>query len=160
MLGDLFWNVATSLPMLGLDALLLLAAFVIGHFPLVSYLPGIGPYVPAARLVSVLLAALMFFLIGFRVSDEREEAKSLRATVEAQRADLENSRKSRADEAARADEIADGAKAQHDADVEYIRQLEGSDACKFDPFDGVRDGAARGSSAPAGSGAPAPAGAR
>ncbi|MBR1206627.1 MULTISPECIES: hypothetical protein [unclassified Bradyrhizobium] len=160
MLGDLFWNVATSYFALGLDGLVFVVAFVIGHFPLLRYSAQLAPYVNVARLVSVLVAALLFFMIGFRVSDEREEAKSLRATLAARDLDLENSRKSLDYETARAGAIAEGAQAQHEADVEYIRQLEGNDACKFDPFGGVRDGSARGSSAAAGSGAGSPAGAR
>ncbi|WP_338688899.1 hypothetical protein V5279_25025 [Bradyrhizobium sp. 26S5] len=155
MLGDLFENVATSYFALGLDGLV----FVVGHFPLLRYSAQLAPYVKVARLVSVLVAALLFFMIGFRVSDEREEAKSLRATIAAQHLDLENSRKSRANEAERANAIAEGAQAQHEGDVQYIRRLEGKPACEFDPFDGVRNGSPGGSAA-AGSGAPTSAGAR
>ncbi|UGA46675.1 hypothetical protein HU230_0011785 [Bradyrhizobium quebecense] len=160
MFGDLFWDVATSYFALGLDGLVFIVAFVIGHFPLLRYSAQLAPYVAVARLVSVLVAALLFFMIGFRVSDEREEAKSLRATIAAQQADLENSRKSRADEAARADAIAEGARAQYEADVDYIGQLEADDRCKFDPFGRVRDGAARGSTAASGSAARSAAGTR
>ncbi|MHC2462136.1 hypothetical protein [Bradyrhizobium embrapense] len=160
MLGDLFWDVATSYFALGFDGLVFIVAFVIGHLPLLRFSAQLAPYVNVARLVAVLVAALLFFLIGFRVSDEREEAKSLRATLAARDLDLENSRKARADDAARASAIAEGAQAQHESDVEYIRQLESSDACKFDPFGGVRDGAARGAAAATGNPAGPPAGAR
>ncbi|MHC2251472.1 outer membrane murein-binding lipoprotein Lpp [Bradyrhizobium embrapense] len=160
VLGDLFWSLATSNILLGADLLLLLAAAVVGYFPLVGYIPAVAPYVKAARLVVALVALLMAFLIGFRAADEREEAKSLRSTIAAQRADLENSRKARADEAARADAIAEGARAQYEADIEYIGRLEADDRCKFDPFGRVRDRAARGSSAASGSAARSAAGAR
>ncbi|MGY3535427.1 hypothetical protein [Bradyrhizobium sp. USDA 4452] len=161
MFGDLFWSVATSNLLLGADLLLLLAAAVVGYFPLAGYIPGVAPYVKAARLVVVLVALLMAFLVGFRAADEREEAKSLRATLAARDLDLENSRKARADEAARADAIAEGARAQYEADVDYIGQLEADDRCKFDPFGRMRNGAARGSSAAAsGSAARSAAGAR
>jgi len=148
LIGDLFWGVATSYFALGLDGLVLAVAFAVGHLPLPWSAAQLAPYVAAARMVAVLVAALLFFMIGFRVSDEREEAKNLRATIAAQRADLENSRKARADDAARASAIAEGAQAQHESDVEYIRQLETDDRCKFDPFGGVRH-LPRGSSAAA-----------
>lgn len=133
-MGDIFWNVATSYFALGIDGLLLLAAAVVGFFPLVKYLPGIGSYVPAARLVAVLVAGLMCFLVGFRVADGRDEAKNLRINLEAKTADLQNTSKSLADETARADKIETAAKGQHDADAEYIGKLEASKSCEFDPF--------------------------
>jgi hypothetical protein len=160
MMGDFFWNVATSFPSLGLVAGILLAALVVGWFPLLKYLPAIGAYVPAARLVAVLVAALLFFLIGFRIADEREEAKLLRLAVRTKQADLDNSEKSRADEAARAAAIERDAYAQHETDADYIRRLEASDACRFDPFDGMRNGAGAGSGSAPRNLAPAPAGAR
>ncbi|WP_152977588.1 hypothetical protein [Bradyrhizobium pachyrhizi] len=139
---------------------MLIAAAAVGYFPFAQYIPAVAPYVKAARLVAVIVLLLMAFLIGFRVADEREEAKNLRATIATQRADLENSRKARADEAARADAIAEGAQAQYAADVEYIGQLKADDRCKFDPFGRLRDGAARGSPAATGSSARSAAGAR
>lgn len=160
MMGDFFWNVATSFPALGFNGLILLAALVVGWFPLLKYVPAIGAYMPAARLVALLVAALLFFLIGFRVADEREEAKILRATIRTKQADLDNSEKSRADEAARAAAIEREVYAQRETDAEYIRRLEADDACRFDPFGRLRDGAGSGSRSAAGSRAPAPASAR
>lgn len=129
MMGDFFWDVATSFPALGIDGLLLLAAAVVGWFPLLKYLPGIGAYVPAARLVAALVALLMFFLIGFRVADEREAAKLLRAQIAVQRADLENSRKSALDEAKRAGDIEAMADDQRKRDHDYIISLEAKPGC-------------------------------
>lgn len=88
MLGDLFWNIATSMPVLGSIGLVLGAALVVGYFPLLKWIPTIGQYVPVARLVVLLAAALLCFLIGFRVSDEREEAKSLKLKLAAASIDL------------------------------------------------------------------------
>ncbi|KRR21921.1 hypothetical protein CQ13_07750 [Bradyrhizobium retamae] len=163
-MGDFFWDVATSFPALGLNGLLLLVAGVVGWFPLLKYLPGIGSYVPAARLVAVMVALLICFLVGFRVADEREEAKNLRATLAAREADLENSRKARADDALRSAAIERGADARSKSDAEYISALEASSACPFDPGDarGGRPGGLRPFSAGGASRslAPAPAGAR
>jgi hypothetical protein len=133
MMGDFFWNVATSFPALGLNGLLLLAAGVVGWLPLLKYLPGIGAYAPAARLIAVLVALVMCFLIGFHVADEREEAKNLRATLAAREADLENSRKARADDALRSAAIERGADARSKSDAAYIAKLEASSICPFDP---------------------------
>lgn len=161
MMGD----VATSFLALGLNGALLLVAGVVGWFPLLRYLPGIGSYVPAARLVAALVALLICFLVGFRVADEREEAKNLRATVTALEADLENSRKARADDALRSAAIERGADARSKSDAEYISTLEASSACPFDPGDvgggllgGLRFSAGAGGAAR--SRAPAAAGAR
>ena len=87
-MGDLFWDIATSYLALAIDGVVLIAALVVGYFPLLKYLPAIGPYVPAAKLVSFLMAGLMCFLIGFRVSDDRAEAKTLRSEIAARTIDL------------------------------------------------------------------------
>ena len=160
MMDDFFWNVATSFPALGFNGLTLLAALVVGWFPMLKYVPAIGAHVTAARLVALLVAALLFFLIGFRVADEREEAKILRATIWTKQADLDNSEKSRADEAARAAAIEREAYAQRETDAEYIRRLEADDACRFDPFGRVRDGAGASPGSAAGIRAPTSSGAR
>lgn len=140
MMSDWFWDFATSLPMLGVDALILIAAVVVGYFPLMKYVPAVVPYVAAARLVALLVAALMFFLIGFRVSDEREEVKSLRATVATQKADLRNAEKSAKDADARAAEIEKDANAGRKQDDDYIARLKSNPDCGFEPFPGrVRD---------------------
>ena len=49
----------------------------------------IGQYVPVARLVVILSAALLCFLVGFRVADERAETAAMRNKIEAQAIDLE-----------------------------------------------------------------------
>ncbi len=65
---DLFWTVATSYVVLGLVGLILLAALVVGYFPLLKWFPVIGSYVPVARLVSTLAMGLLCLLLGFRGS--------------------------------------------------------------------------------------------
>jgi hypothetical protein len=86
--SDIFWTIATSYMALCFDAVLLLAALVVGYFPLLKYLPVIGPYVPVARLIATIMLVLMSFLIGFRISDEREAIKNLKSEVEAKTIDL------------------------------------------------------------------------
>ena len=60
-MSDIFWTIATSYTALCFDAVLLLAALVVGYFPLVKYLPVIGPYVPVARLIAILAFGLVVF---------------------------------------------------------------------------------------------------
>jgi hypothetical protein len=86
--SDLFWDVATSYTALCFVAAVLLAALVVGYFPLLEYFPVIGPYVPVARLVAILAFGLLGFLVGFRISDEREAMKNLKSEVEAKTIDL------------------------------------------------------------------------
>ncbi len=56
---------------------MLLAALVVGYFPLLKYFPVIGPYVPEARFIAILMIALMAFLIGYRISDGRNAMTNL-----------------------------------------------------------------------------------
>lgn len=130
---DLFFDIATSAPALGFDVLLLLAALVVGHVPFGKYMPVIGPYVPVARLVAPIAAALLFFFLGARVMDERQELKNLRATLLTKQADIAAAAKSAADAKARATIIESWSNAQSKADADYIATLEARDACPFDP---------------------------
>lgn len=80
MIADLFWNVVTSYAVLGLVAAILVAAFVVSHTPaiLTRFWPQAYVYAKAAGLVQIIAAALLFFLVGFRVADERAETKQLK----------------------------------------------------------------------------------
>lgn len=135
MIADIFWKVATSNLALGIDALLFVVAFVVGHVPLGKYLPVIGPYVPVARLASTLLALLMVFMLGFRISDERDAAKNLRAELAVKQADLDNAVKSAADATKRATEIEKVTNDRHQEDLAYIESLQNVPACLLDDAD-------------------------
>lgn len=75
---DLFWSVATSYLALSIIGTVLLAALVVGHVPLARYLPVIGPYVALAQFVAYPTLALLAFLIGVRIADERAELKQVK----------------------------------------------------------------------------------
>jgi hypothetical protein len=143
MMGDFFWDVATSYVVLSAIGLILAAALIVGYFPLLKWFPVIGQYVPVARLVVILSAALLCFLVGFRASDERAEAKSLRLQLEAKQTDIDaaNDAAKKAD-AARA-ELAEQAKADQERIADYAEQLKKrpNGACTLGPddFDGMRD---------------------
>lgn len=136
-MGDLFWDIATSSPVLGIIGLVLAAALVVGYFPLLKWFPVIGQYVPAARLVVIIAAALLCFLVGFRLSDEREEAKSLRLKIEAQSIDLEAAEDAaKQADAARA-ELAKQAQDDQERIADYAEQLKKrpNGACTLGPDD-------------------------
>jgi hypothetical protein len=75
---DLFWSVATSYLTLSIIGIVLLAALIVGYFPLAKYLPVIGPYVEAAKLIAFLLFGLLAFLVGVRITDERAALKQVK----------------------------------------------------------------------------------
>ena len=132
-MGDVFWNVATSYEALSILGLIWLAAVIVGYAPLIQYVPVIGPYVPVAKFVTLIVAALICFLIGFRIADERETTKNLRDKIAVQQADLDNARKSAADADTRAMQIEKAANDQSKADSDYIASLKPVAACGFDP---------------------------
>ena len=84
---DLLWDIATAPPVLIAVASLLAAALVVGYFPLLRWFPVLGQYVAVARLASYLFLALLTFLLGFRVADNRAEAAALRSKLEAAEVD-------------------------------------------------------------------------
>lgn len=135
MFGDLFWDIVTSNIVLSIISLVLGAAAVVGYFPLLKWFPVLGQYVPVARLVTILMAALLFFLVGFRMSDSREAEKNLRRELAIRNDDLNKAEKAKADEKQRADQIENEAKERSDNDAKLIADLKSSAACRFDTFD-------------------------
>lgn len=77
---DMFWDIATSGFVLGVIALILVLAFAVSHLP--KFVERIWPeayaYAKAAALVQAIAAGLLFFLIGFRVADERAEREAMK----------------------------------------------------------------------------------
>ena len=132
-MNEVFSSIMTSGPVLGLGGIITAAALIVGYFPLLQYLPFIGKYVPAARVVAAVFALSLAFLFGFRMSDERESMEKLRATLAAREADIAIASKSRADAERRASEIEAAANAQMQTDADYIASLVPADACAFDP---------------------------
>lgn len=74
-MADLFWSVATSYAVLSIIGTALAASFVVGHIPMTGLIPAIAPYVVAARLAAYPTLALLAFLIGVRITDERASLK-------------------------------------------------------------------------------------
>jgi hypothetical protein len=130
---SVFWDVATSSLALGGDGVVILIVSAIGWLPLVRWLPVIGPYVPTARLVAVLVALVLAFMLGHRAADERATVQNLRTALATKQADIEIAGKSAADASMRANRIEAQAKERHDDNAAYIGKLESNPACRFDP---------------------------
>lgn len=83
MLSDLFWDAATSSVVLGVLVLIGVVAFVVAHVPAFAarIYPPIAAYSRAAALVQVLAWALLCFLIGFRIADERMATRQLKSDL-------------------------------------------------------------------------------
>lgn len=80
MIGDWFWDLATSYIVLCVLAVIAVAAFVLAHMPAIieRFWPQAYAYAKAAALLQLAVAALLMFLIGFRVADERADNKQLK----------------------------------------------------------------------------------
>jgi len=148
-IGDAFWDIATGELVLAAVALLLAAAAIVGYFPLIGRFPGIGQYVKASRLVFVLSVALLSFLVGFRTSDERAEARSLRMQLAAKQRDIDTANKIARDADAARAEIARQAEQDQERIEDYEERLRrrapvaGNSSCGCtlvpDDFDRVPD---------------------
>jgi uncharacterized integral membrane protein len=144
MMGDLFWDVATSGAVLLAIGAIAIAAFVVAHVPFIRAIPAVAPYAVTASLVQVVAAALLMFLVGFRIADERQEAKTLRNELAAKQEDIEAAN----DAAKRADAARALLAKQSEQDQERIADYEErlrrrtpNAACTLGPddFDGVPD---------------------
>lgn len=85
---EFLWSAASSTPVLSIVALLLVAALVVGYFPLLKLVPVLGQYVPVARICSLAFTALLFFLTGIHVDMERHETVALRNELNIAKLDL------------------------------------------------------------------------
>ncbi|ABE64048.1 hypothetical protein Nham_3316 [Nitrobacter hamburgensis X14] len=108
---DLFWSVATSYAVLSIVGIVLAAALVVGHLPLIGRIPAVAPYVVAARLLAYPMLALLAFLIGVRITDERADLKQAQRDLafsqlqlDAQKQSTEAAQRLRAEAEAKADQ--------------------------------------------------------
>lgn len=135
---DLIWSLATSYLALGIIGIVLLAALVVGYFPLAKYLPVIGPYVEAAKLIAFLLFGLLMFLVATRLTDERAEVKRLKTDLAFTQLQL-NTQKQTAEQAQKLRELAEQQAAEANQKVtDYEDRLAKSPSgcgCSFDDDD-------------------------
>ncbi|WP_454626983.1 hypothetical protein [Bradyrhizobium cenepequi] len=137
---DLFWNAVSStlsnMVLGGIGTLLAVSLFV-GYFPLLKWFPVIGQYVQVARLASIVLAALFCFLIGYRASSERCEARTLKAQLLAKQMDLEAAQEATARADKQRSELAEEARQDRERIKAYAEQLKArpNGACILTPDD-------------------------
>lgn len=99
MIADIFWNIATSYAVLGAIALIWAAAFIVAHVPAlaVRIWPPLEAYWRAAAIVQFIAFALLMFLIGFRIADERAENLQLKNDLAFQELQISNAKETAAD---------------------------------------------------------------
>ncbi|MDP1867014.1 MAG: hypothetical protein Q8L13_11825 [Bradyrhizobium sp.] len=140
MMMDWFWDIATSFAVLSALAGIFVAAFIVAHVPNLAlrFWPAAYAYVKAAALVQVIAAALFCFLVGFRVSDERAGAKSLRLQIAAQQIDITAANDAAEKKDAALAELADKAKAADERIDDYeerLRRRTPNQSCALVPDD-------------------------
>lgn len=137
-MADLLWLVATSDAVLWILTTLFLAGLVVGFAPLLRWMPVLAPYVMLARLVALVALAILAFLIGFRVADERAEVKRLKADLAFKQLQLDNE-KATAETAARLRAEAEAEAATANQKVtdyeERLAKQPAGDGCDLDDGD-------------------------
>lgn len=133
----LFWEVATSTPVLAALAVLLATAFVVAHLSglITWFWPQAAAYAKAAALLQVITAAALFFLLGCRVSDERAAMAQLQIDVrwsesqlEEQKATAEDAERIAREKAAETDELK-GKVAEYEVELETKSKADPGSAC-------------------------------
>lgn len=80
--ADLFWQVATSPPVLVIITALAVASFAVAHFDFVGAIfPQVRPFFKAASITSILAFAALLFLVGFKASDNRSELQRVKSDL-------------------------------------------------------------------------------
>lgn len=140
MIGDLFWNAATSTPALMIVGVIGASAFVVAHMPAVveRLLPQLVPYAKAALIVQVIAFADLMLCVGYRIADERTELRNARFELSWKQSELEQQRQS-AEQAAKLasdnKERADALQSQVDDYVEKLSKTPVAADCAFDDDD-------------------------
>lgn len=143
-LGDLsasiFWDIATSAPVLVAIAAIGVAAFVIAHMPAIAerIFPFLIPYFRAALLVQVVAFAALAFLLGFRVADDRAETERIKNELAWSEFQLEE-QKAAADVAEQLRQKAEAEAADAKGKLDEYRDKFGGKAGSCDPAPGYPD---------------------
>lgn len=139
MIADIFWDAATSNVALGLVAAVFVVSFMVSHTPslILRVWPTAYLYSKAAGLVQVAAAALLCFLIGFRVADERAETKQLKNNLAFKEMQIEKA-KATAEDAEKLKSEADARAAEAEGKLDEFRTKYGNKpeaVCAFTPDD-------------------------
>lgn len=167
-IADTFWSIATSLPVLGGLAAIVIAGLLARLLPVALIPAAVAGYVTLVRATGRAALCALLILIGYRIADERQAVIALKAELRDAQWQLANVRLSEQDKAslasaaqARADLLqeqvinpyvqkveavapADVCRAT-DADVAFVRQFARTKLKKRRPaFDFLRGTRARG----------------
>lgn len=93
-MASLFWTIATSYTALTIDGIILLACLIVGYFPLARYLPVVGPYVEAAKMLFAVMLFVTGVVVGHRISDESAALKQAQQDLAFQKLQLDAQKES------------------------------------------------------------------
>ncbi|MDD1534599.1 MULTISPECIES: hypothetical protein [unclassified Bradyrhizobium] len=80
--AELFWQLATAPLTLVVIAIIAILAYAIAHVPFVEkFFPVTAPFIASARIVCLVCAAALIFLIGHRAADQRAELERARSDL-------------------------------------------------------------------------------
>lgn len=80
--AELFWQLATAPLTLMIIAGVGIVAYAIAHVPFIeTFLPATRPFIASARLVCLVCAGALIFLIGHREADQRAEAERAKSDL-------------------------------------------------------------------------------
>lgn len=80
--AELFWQLATAPLTLVVIATIAILAYAIAHVPFVEkFIPITAPFIASARIVCLVCAAALIFLIGHRAADQRAELERVKSDL-------------------------------------------------------------------------------
>lgn len=139
--ADLFWQLATAPLTLIVIAGIGIVAYAIAHVPFVEkFIPTTVPFIESARLVCLICAGALIFLIGHRSADQRAELERTKSDLAWSQFQLGNQTKSAADAAdLKADADARAAEARSNLSVYQAKFGTDPNAAACAPRAGVID---------------------
>lgn len=125
--ADLFWQLATAPLTLIVIAGIGVVAFMIAHVPFVGkFIPSIVPFIESARLVCLICAGGLIFLIGHRSADQRAELERARSDLAWTEFQLSNQKRA-TDDADELKQAADVATVQAKGQLSAYQEKFGND---------------------------------
>lgn len=125
--ADLFWQLATAPLTLIIIAGVGIVAYAIAHVPFVEkFIPTTVPFIESARLVCLICAGALIFLIGHRSADQRAELERVKSDLAWTEFQLGN-QKQAADDAAELKNKADSATAETKGKLSAYQEKFGND---------------------------------
>ncbi|MGW1423637.1 hypothetical protein ACWAT4_26350 [Bradyrhizobium manausense] len=125
--ADLFWQLATAPLTLIVIAGIGIIAYAIAHVPFVEkFIPSTVPFIESARVICLVAAGALIFLIGHRSADQRAELERARSDLAWTEFQLTNQKRA-TDDADELKQAADVATAQAKGQLSAYQEKFGND---------------------------------